>query len=91
MKVTMYTAEGCPPCKLAKEFLKGKGVQYEEIDVASEENFERISDIVDKEGVRAVPFFKLENGKTIKGFNKDELGKELGLEEKDEEKESEEA
>jgi len=33
-KVTIYTTMTCPYCHLAKQLLRGKGVAFEEIDVA---------------------------------------------------------
>lgn len=35
MPVTLYTRPGCPYCMAARNDLVARGVQYEEIDVAS--------------------------------------------------------
>lgn len=36
-KVVIYTAEYCPYCKAAKQFLSSKKVSFEEIDVTSDD------------------------------------------------------
>lgn len=35
-KVTIYTTPACPQCRAAKKYLGEKGVDYEELDVASD-------------------------------------------------------
>ena len=35
-KVTIYTTNSCPYCHMAKELLREKGVNYEEIDVTGQ-------------------------------------------------------
>ena len=36
-KVTVYSTSSCPWCVKAKEYLKEKGVAYEDVDVAEDE------------------------------------------------------
>lgn len=49
-KVTIYTASLCPYCHMAKELLRTKGVQYDEIDVTGQASLR--SQMRDKAGGR---------------------------------------
>jgi len=37
-KIKVYGVPGCPFCKRTKEFLKSKGLNFEDIDVAADHN-----------------------------------------------------
>lgn len=65
MNVKIYTAQTCPYCKMAKEYLKSKGVEYEEIDVSDQE---KAQEMMQKSGQMGVPQIEI-NGKIIVGFN----------------------
>ena len=69
-KVTVYSTPTCPYCKMAKEYLKQKGVEYEDIDVSS--NRDAAQEMIDKSGQMGVPVIEI-NGKIIVGFDKDAI------------------
>jgi len=64
-KVTIYTKTGCPYCAAAKEDLKKRAVQYEEINLT--ENPKRIPEIVKLAGGRNVPVIVTEGSVSV-GF-----------------------
>jgi glutaredoxin len=35
--ITLYTRTGCPHCRLAREYLNGKGVPFQERDVSKDQ------------------------------------------------------
>jgi glutaredoxin 3 len=52
-KVTVYTTSHCPYCVRAKEFLKRKGVAFEEINL--EDDPEELNKLKNRTGLRTVP------------------------------------
>ncbi len=52
--VTVYTQTVCPYCTQAKNLLKGKGVQYSEINLDDRPDKER-EDLQEKTGLRTLP------------------------------------
>ncbi len=74
--VTIYTTTTCPYCKMAKEYMKEKGVEYTEVDVSTDQ--EAAAKMVEKSGQMGVPVIDVD-GKIIVGFDKDELKSALGL------------
>jgi len=51
-KITVYTSEYCPFCHAAVEFLKRKGIPFEEIDVSDDE---KKAELKARTGWRTVP------------------------------------
>ena len=80
-KVTIYSTPTCPYCKQEKDFLKEKGVNFEDIDVAAEPD--KASEMVDKSGQMGVPVTVIakDGGKegVIVGFDRNKLEKLLNL------------
>lgn len=78
-KVIIYGAEWCPPCHLAKDYLKSKGVAYEYRNVEEDQKWGK--EAVEKSGQFAIPVIEI--GKRIMiGFDRisiDEALKEAGL------------
>lgn len=66
MAVTMYTKDGCPFCKAAKDSFEKRGVAFTEINVSS--NPEKIHELVRIAGVQKVPVI-VDDGKVTVGFN----------------------
>jgi len=64
--IIIYTADYCPYCKAAKEFLKSKGATYQEIDVTHDQ--EKRRDIAQRSGQKTVPQIFI-NGKSIGGYS----------------------
>lgn len=83
VKVQVYTWSNCPYCVRAKDFLKKKGVAFEEIDLDGKDS--ELMALRERTGLRTVPQIFI--GDTmIGGFNelaaldsKGELNKMLGI------------
>lgn len=75
-KVKVYSTPTCPYCKMAKQFLDQNKIDYEHIDVSSDEK--AASEMVEKSGQMGVPVIMV-GEKVVVGFNKEELKKVLGL------------
>jgi len=73
-KIRVYTTPTCPFCTMTKEFLKEKGIEFEDIDVSA--NREAAIELFEKSGQMAVPQIEI-NGKIIVGFDKEAIEKEL--------------
>ena len=73
-KVKVYSTPTCPYCKMVKEFLSKKGVEFEDIDISSDE--EAVKELFQKAGRFGIPQTEI-NGKMILGFDKKALEKEL--------------
>jgi glutaredoxin-like YruB-family protein len=80
-KVKIYSTPTCPYCNMAKDFLKEKGVDYEDVDLSSNELARE--EIIKKTGQMSVPVIELsEEGKEpeyIIGFDQKKLEQALGL------------
>lgn len=64
-RVIIYSTSWCGPCKMAKAYLKKRGVPFEEVDVEkSREGAERFRQL----GGGGVPLIVI-NGKSVRGFN----------------------
>lgn len=75
-KVKIYTTPTCPFCFLAKEFLKEKKIDFEEIDVSSDEKAAR--EMVEKSGQMGVPVIEID-GEIVVGLDKERIEKLLNL------------
>lgn len=77
MKIKIYSTPVCPHCVSAKEYLKQNNVEFEEIDVAQDQ--EAAQEMVQKTGQMGVPVIIVEkdDGKeeTILGFDKEKIDK----------------
>jgi len=73
-KITIYSTPGCPYCRMLKEFLRNKGVEFEDKDVSKD--IEAAKEMVEKTGHMGVPQMEI-NEKVIVGFNREEIEKEL--------------
>ncbi len=74
MAVKVYSTPTCPYCKMAQEYLKEKGVEFEYIDVAADQK--AAEEMIEKSGQMGVPVIDID-GKIIVGFNKEEIEKAL--------------
>jgi glutaredoxin 3 len=77
-KVKVYSTPVCPFCVTLKEFLKKKGVDFEDVNIVEDE--EARDRMVEKTGQRGVPVLEAE-GEFITGFNKKKICKILNIEE----------
>ena len=72
--VKIYSTPTCPWCKKAKEYLKGKGIEYQEINVAGDMKAQE--EMIDKSGQLGVPVIDI-NGNIVIGFDQEEIDKQL--------------
>lgn len=73
-KVKVYSTSTCPWCHKTKEFLKAKGIKFEDINVGM--NQKAANEMIEKSGQMGVPVIDID-GKIIVGFDKGELEKSL--------------
>ena len=69
-KIKVYRVPGCPFCKKTKEFLKSKGLNFEDIDVAADHDMAK--EMIKKSGQMSVPTIEID-GKIVIGFNKEKM------------------
>jgi glutaredoxin 3 len=72
--IKVYSTQTCPWCVKLKEYLKEKKVQYTDYDVAKDAAAR--SEMIKKSGQMGVPQIEI-NGKTIVGFDKAAIEREL--------------
>lgn len=81
IKIFMYTTTTCPFCKMQKDYLKSKNIEFSEILV--DENPEEAQKMIELSGQLGVPFtvFTKEDGTTEKilGFDKERLNSILSI------------
>lgn len=80
-KVLVYSTTTCPYCHMEKEYLKSKGVEFD--DILLDHHPERIQEFIARCGSMGVPCTHIthEDGKEehILGFNKPQIDSVLGL------------
>lgn len=72
-EITVYTTPNCPWCHKLKDFLRGEGIDYREINVR--EDFEEARKMVALTGERSVPVTVI-GGEVVTGYAPDKI-KEL--------------
>lgn len=72
--VKMYTTPTCPWCRMAKEYLVGKGIQFTDFNVAEDRG--KLQEMVQLTGQRGVPVIVIDND-IIVGFDKNKIEKDL--------------
>lgn len=73
-KIKVYSTPTCPYCTMVKDYLKEKGVEFEEVNVAADR--EAAKKMIEKSGQMGVPQIEI-NDKIIVGFNKPALEEEI--------------
>ncbi|OIO40119.1 NrdH-redoxin [Candidatus Pacearchaeota archaeon CG1_02_31_27] len=76
--VKIYTTPACPYCFTLKEFLKEKGIEFEEIDVSKDEKARE--EMIKKSGALEVPIVEID-GQIVVGFDKEKICKLLNIKE----------
>ncbi len=74
MNITIYSTPTCPYCKLVKDYLKEKSIEYKDIDVSADP--QAANEMVKKSGQMGVPVIDI-NGQIIVGWNKGALEEAL--------------
>ncbi len=72
--IKIYSTPSCPYCHLVKEYLKEKNIDFEDINVAEDE--QSLKEMVEKSGQMGVPVIEVD-GQIMIGFNRAELDKIL--------------
>ncbi len=75
-KVKIYSTPTCPFCMMSKKFLKENNIDFEDIDVSTDQA--KAQEMVQKSGQMAVPVIDID-GEIIVGFDKEKIRKTLGL------------
>lgn len=73
-KVKVYSTKTCPWCHKTKEYLKEKGVKFDDIDVGADQK--AANEMVEKSGQMGVPVTDID-GQIIVGFDKEAFEKAL--------------
>ena len=74
--VKLYTTPTCPYCIKLKNFQSENNIQYENIDVSS--NQAKVEEMIEKTGQMGVPAIDID-GEIIVGFDKEAISKALGI------------
>lgn len=77
-KVRVFSTPACPYCFTLKEFLKGRNIEFEDVDVSKDEK-ER-EEMVKKTGKLEVPVVEV-GDKFVVSFDKKKICQLLGIEE----------
>ena len=74
-KITIYSTQNCPYCRMAKAFLEKHNVQYESLDVGNDTV--AAQKMIDLSGQRGVPVIMVDD-EVIVGFDSDRLNELFG-------------
>ena len=75
MTVKVYSTPTCPWCHKAKDYLKSLKVQFQDVNVAEDQD--AANEMVEKSGQMGVPVLDV-NGTIIVGFDKAAIDQALG-------------
>lgn len=75
-KIKIYTTPTCAYCKMAKEYFKSKGFEYEEYNVAID--IPRQKEMIEKTGQFGVPVIDID-GKVVIGFDRTKINELLNI------------
>lgn len=78
-QIKVYTTPTCPWCRMLKEYLSEKKIEFEAIDVSLDRK--AAEEMVEKSGQMGVPQIEI-NGKMIVGFDREAIEEELSKLEK---------
>ena len=70
MTIIVYSTPTCPYCNMAKDFLKEKGQEFTDINVAEDQA--KAQEMVQKSGQMGVPVIDVD-GEIMVGFDKQKL------------------
>ncbi|MDP3697672.1 MAG: glutaredoxin family protein [Candidatus Taylorbacteria bacterium] len=76
LNVKVYSTPTCPWCKRAKAYLTEKKIDFESVDVSSNEAAQQ--EMIDKSGQMGVPVLDID-GKIVIGFDKGKIDELLKL------------
>ncbi|NQU82742.1 MAG: thioredoxin family protein [Parcubacteria group bacterium] len=76
-KVKVFSTVTCPYCVTLKEFLKSNDIEFEAVDVSSDEAAQK--EMIEKSGQMGVPVTFIDD-EVIVGFDREKISKLLELE-----------
>jgi len=76
-KVQIFTSPTCHYCHMAKDFLVGNDVPFEEFDVMT--NVDKRQEMIEKSGQMGVPVIVVGDDEVMVGFDESHLKSLLGL------------
>ena len=74
--VKIYTTPACPYCFTLMEFLKEKGIEFEEIDAGQDPK--AAEEMIEKSGQMGVPVIEIDD-QIVVGFDKEKICKLLNI------------
>jgi len=74
MNITIYTTPTCPYCVMAKNYLRTKKIEFDDIDVSSDRN--KAEEMVKISGQMGVPVILIDK-KVIIGFDQGKIANAL--------------
>jgi len=74
--VKVFSTPSCPYCYTLKEFLKEKGIEFEEIDVSKDEKAR--DEMIKKSGRLETPIVEID-GQIVVGFDKKKISEILKI------------
>jgi len=75
-KVKVYSTPTCPWCSTVKEFLKKNDVEFEDIDVSTDQA--AAQEMIEKSGQMGVPVVDID-GQIIIGYDEEKIKKALDI------------
>jgi glutaredoxin 3 len=78
MIVKVFSTPVCPYCHTLKEFLKSKGVTFDDIDVSADDKMR--DDMIQKSGQMGVPVVYIDD-QVVVGFDREKILNLLGIKE----------
>jgi len=75
-KIIIYTTPTCAYCKMAKEYFKSKGLEWEEKNVATDVQAQQ--EMIAKSGQLGVPVIDID-GKIVVGFDRPRINEYLEI------------
>lgn len=75
-KVKVYSTPTCPWCHTVKQFLSDHGIEFEDVNVAEDQ--EQAKEMIEKSGQMGVPVIEA-GGEVIVGFDEALLRKALNI------------
>jgi len=75
-KVKIYSTPTCPYCRMVKQFLKENNIEFDDVDVSS--NQVAANEMIQKSGQMGVPVLDID-GQIIVGFDEGTIRQALGI------------
>jgi len=75
-KVKIYSTPTCPYCETLKQYLRDNNIDFENIDVSSDEK--AAEEMIEKSGQMGVPVADID-GEIVVGFDREIIKKLLGI------------